>query len=90
MKKLRLNADDLAVDSFDLPESDLPGGTVHGRESGGDFTCGCVETEGCTRNPYAWECVSYAAQCPLSENNGWTCGGSGCTQIYDYTCGHDC
>ncbi len=91
MKKLRLNPDELAVESFDLPEADLPGGTVHARNTHAeDFTCGCAESEGCTYDPRAIDCVSYAAQCPLTENNGWTCGGSGCTQIYDYTCGIQC
>lgn len=96
MKKLRLNPDELVVESFGLPENHSPTGTVHGQSGfdyctdwsarGGD-TCGpCGETETCTYDPAAFECGSYAAQCPLTENNGWTCGGSGCTQAPDYTC----
>ena len=106
MKKLRLNPDDLAVDSFGLEGSESLVGTVNAR-SGTDYTicwglcgewsvdggitCGaCGETDTCTQNPYAINCVSFAAQCPLTENNGWTCGGSGCTEANQYTCSVDC
>jgi hypothetical protein len=90
MKKLRLRIDDLALDSFGLSEPEPFGGTVNARE-GTDMTCDfCAETETCTQNPYLTTCVSYAAQCPLTENNGWTCGGSGCTEWNQYTCSFDC
>lgn len=105
MKKLRLNPDELVVESFGLPEHHSPTGTVRARE-GTDYTdcwglcgeasvdggisCGtCAESEMCTHDPYAEECVSYAVQCPFTENQGWSCGGSGCTQ-YDYTCRAGC
>ena len=105
MRKLRLRIDDLAVDSFGLSETDLLRGTVDARSgtamtvcwglcgewSVDGITCGpCAETDTCTQNPYAIACVSYAAQCPLTENNGWTCAGSGCTEIHQYTCSSDC
>jgi hypothetical protein len=90
MKKLRLRIDELEVDSFGISEPGLLSGTVNAR-SGTDMTCfGCAESETCTQNPYAINCVSYAAQCPLTENSGWTCGGSGCTEQGQYTCSPDC
>jgi hypothetical protein len=96
MKKLRLNPDELTVDSFDIPDGDVRKGTVRGRSGteytvcwggcgqwsvDGGITCGiCADSEGCTQNPYDDNCISYAVQCPFTEDNGWTCAGSGCTQ----------
>jgi len=89
MKKLRLRIDELAVDAFEIAEPELLSGTVNAR-GGTDMTCACAESETCTQNPYAIECVSYAAQCPLTADSGWTCGGSGCTEQGQYTCSIEC
>ena len=106
MKKLRLRIDELAVDSFGISEPGLLSGTVNARSGtdmtvcwglcgewsvDGGITCGaCAESETCTQNPYAIDCVSYAAACPLTEASGWTCGGSGCTEQGQYTCSFNC
>lgn len=50
MKKLKLNVEDLAVDSFDLATIEEPRGTVRGAEA----TDGCSQYCGATIFEYIW------------------------------------
>jgi hypothetical protein len=94
MRKLRLEIDELRVETFDTDARGDGRGTVHGR-SGTEMTrcfglcgehteeafgCGGGGTEGCTMNPYIDDCYSYAQQCPPTQYPSWSC---------DYTCGAD-
>jgi hypothetical protein len=84
-KKLRLDPENLEVDSFGLGVSEEERGTVRARSDSVQWTfCSleCGDTDTCTQNPYEASCLSYAVACPLTS--GWTCGGSGCTE--EITC----
>jgi hypothetical protein len=68
MSKLRLELDDLTVESFDTGDEQRRRGTVQGHDT--------VETEWCTGYP---DCVSDHCQTPRKTCYG-TCG---CTQNCD-------
>jgi hypothetical protein len=62
MRKLELKVEELAVESFNTVGGDGEGGTVHAHDSVGPHTQCCEYTY----NPGAYECYSYAVQCPES------------------------
>ena len=80
--KLKLNLDQLAVDSFDTSVSEKPKGTVFGEQCTCYTNCTCPGCPTCD--------ASCNGTCYASCNGGCsgaTCDHScdGCTQ-YDYTC----
>jgi hypothetical protein len=90
MRKLRLEIDELRVETFDTDARGDGKGTVHGRsgtemtrcfglcgdDTEGAFGCGGGGTEGCTLNVYDDFCYSYAQQCPMTVIPSATCVGT--------------
>jgi hypothetical protein len=63
VRKLELKIEDLAVESFNTAGSDDERGTVHAHDSVGPQTHCCEFTY----DPAAYQCYSYAIQCPDSQ-----------------------
>lgn len=106
MRKLRLTLEELRIDSFATEAPGAARGTVRGRdgteyticwglcgggggESDCDLSCG-PESEGCTNDPRAPGCISYAVQCPATQYPNSTCVDT-CVDAQGYTmCGEVC
>lgn len=82
MKKLRLELENLAVESFDTSAGDRPRGTVVGEQ------CTCPGAQTCAATCYL---TCDDASCP----GGQSCGGQSCLDTCghvtcDYTCRNSC
>jgi hypothetical protein len=65
MRKLELKIEDLSVESFNTAGSEDERGTVHAHASDGPAS-GCMYCEP-TYQVGAYECYSYAVECPASQ-----------------------
>ncbi len=86
MKKLKLNLDDLKVESFETtPEQPKPKGTVVGNAEP-------TELQPCdySENPTDCLCVTYAATCPNTCYNTCASTCSTCGSTCEQTCGEHC
>jgi len=85
--KLRLNLDDLSVDSFDTTQSEKPRGTVFGEQCTCYTQCTCPGCPTCDAT-CAYTCDDATCpQCPTcaASCNG-TCAGDTCGGTCGYTC----
>lgn len=94
MKKLRLDVEALAVESFPTTPADGSGrGTVHGREETAPSFCGvqtCLyecDTWGCDPNPGSWggECNTIDRMCVSKYGSNCTVSASGGFQCSRFT-----
>jgi hypothetical protein len=77
--KLRLNLDQLSVDSFATDAAAAPGGTVFGEQ------CTCPNATCANTCPATCALTCDDMSCHVTC--GYTCGDScGCPTAYDYTC----
>jgi hypothetical protein len=90
MNKLKLNLDELSVESFDTTKSEKSKGTVFGEQCTCYTQCTCPGCPTCDGTcpatcPYTCDDASCGASCGGSCDcsNDYTC--EGCTQ-YDATC----
>ncbi|HEX5869898.1 MAG TPA: hypothetical protein VFY65_05775 [Longimicrobium sp.] len=89
MRKLRLQLDDLRIDTFDTTAPQRARGTVFGEQCTcwtqcGQNTCpGCPTCDASCNGTCAGSCNGTCASCDASCNGtcDWTC---------DYTCGDSC
>jgi hypothetical protein len=83
MNKLRLDLEELTVDSFQtLPEAETPRGTVQAFASVGDSTCFYAI---CYNETYAPRCTN-GDTCAYSCYNSCTTADATCGNTCDYTC----
>ena len=84
MKKLRLDLDDLAVESFDTTQAQREKGTVFGEQ------CTCQTACTCPGCPTCYDsCNGTCGDTCAASCNGtcdYSCGGT----CYEWTCGYDC
>jgi hypothetical protein len=79
MKKIKLSVDELEIETFTLGRSELPDGTVHGRDGSGELTVYPELTCLCTHDPYAPDCYvsdiycSEAEPCHYTRSTTCTC-----------------
>lgn len=105
MGKLRLEPEDLRVESFSTETVDARRGTVRGL-SGTAYTicwglcgdagasdcalsCGAA-SEGCTYDPRDANCISYAEPCPPTQPPNGTCDHTCVNHAGNTVCGVDC
>jgi hypothetical protein len=84
--KLKLNLDELTVDSFDTTRSEKPKGTVFGEQCTCYTNCTCPGCPTCDASCNGTCDASCNGTCDASCNG--TCGDSCdyCGTAYDYTC----
>ncbi len=92
MKKLKLEIENLAVESFDTSASEKPKGTVFGEQCTCQTACTCP---GCPSCDYTCAYTCDDATCPACPTCAASCNGT-CNEAScygtcgEYTCGFTC
>lgn len=79
MRKLRLELDALAVETFEVPAAEARAGTVRGHVVSGEVTCSMSQREMCFAPPETITADPYAGEC-----NTLQCGGG--STFVPYSC----